>query len=80
LNRERRINILAGSPVCFIAASADFMSAIPSAWGHTGDEMSDESWAVLNSEVGGGGLRRALGMVVRMSRVHDLGLLELCFE
>ena len=70
-----------GSPVCFIMASGDFMSAIESAWGHTGDEMSDESWAVLNAGVvGGGELRRVLGMVVKMTRLHDLGLLELCFE
>jgi hypothetical protein len=40
--------------VCFIIASVDFATAIKSAWGHTGDEMSESSWAVLNSVVGGG--------------------------
>jgi hypothetical protein len=46
-----------------------------------GEEMSEESWAELNSVgVVGDELQRALGLVVKMTRLHDLGLLQLCFE
>lgn len=74
-----------GSPVCFVLASYDCARAIKSAWGHTGDEMSDESWSILNEEDGNGNgdgdeLRDALGLVVKMTRLEDLGLLQLCFE
>ena len=66
--------------MCFAMASVGFAEAAQSAWGHTGDEMSDSSWAVLNRVVVGGELRQTLGLVVTMTRLHDLGLLELCFE
>ncbi|KAJ7778538.1 hypothetical protein B0H16DRAFT_890130 [Mycena metata] len=80
LSREQEISGLC-STVCFILASYNYPAAIKSAWGHTADEMDDEAWTLLNS-VGDGnatsGVSVGLGMLVRMTRLHDLGLAQLC--
>jgi len=80
LEREQEISGLC-SAVCFILASYNYPAAIKSAWGHTADEMDDEAWGLLNS-VGEGnassGVSVGLGMLVRMTRLHDLGLAQLC--
>ncbi|KAJ7179584.1 hypothetical protein C8R46DRAFT_1074163 [Mycena filopes] len=50
-------------------------------WGHTADEMDDEAWTLLNSTGDGNatsGISVGLGMLVRMTRLHDLGLAQLC--
>ncbi|KAK2464123.1 hypothetical protein APHAL10511_003871 [Amanita phalloides] len=81
LQREQEISGLC-SPVCFVLASFDYPGAIKMAWGCTADEMDDETWTILNgpgksntcSELG-----TALGMLVKMTRLHDLGLGQLCF-
>ncbi|KAJ7260937.1 hypothetical protein B0H12DRAFT_364624 [Mycena haematopus] len=80
LEREREISGLC-SAVCFILASYNYPAAIKSAWGNTADEMDDDAWALLNS-VGAGNVSSSvsagLGMLVRMTRLHDLGLAQLC--
>lgn len=46
------------------------------------DEMDDLTWDLLNGPGEGaapGDIGRTLGMVVRMTRLHDLGLAQLCF-
>ncbi|KAJ6614668.1 hypothetical protein B0H10DRAFT_2221067 [Mycena sp. CBHHK59/15] len=80
LEHEQEISGLC-SPVCFILASFNYPAAIKSAWGHTAEEMDDESWALLNSPGEGNantGVSLGLGMLVRMTRLHDLGLAQLC--
>ncbi|KAJ6526598.1 hypothetical protein DFH09DRAFT_1187567 [Mycena vulgaris] len=80
LEREQEISGLC-STVCFILASYNYPAAIKSAWGHTADEMDDEAWALLNSSGEGHattGVSVGLGMLVRMTRLHDLGLAQLC--
>ena len=71
-----------GSPVCFILASFNFPNAIKSAWGRTADEMDDLSWDMLNTPefTTEGAVGQALGMLVKMTRLHDLGLAQLCFD
>jgi len=72
-----------GSPVCFIMASFNYPEAIKSTWGRMADEMDDESWELLNrpsrmsseSE-----MSRVLGLLVKMTRLHDIGLAQLCFD
>lgn len=67
--------------MCFILASYNYPAAIKSAWGHTADEMTDEAWTQLNSTGEGNaksGVSVGLGMLVRMTRLHDLGLAQLC--
>ncbi|KAJ6508607.1 hypothetical protein C8R45DRAFT_1089769 [Mycena sanguinolenta] len=69
------------STVCFILASYNYPAAIKSAWGHTADEMHDEAWTLLNSTGDGNaisGVSVGLGMLVRMTGLHDLGLAQLC--
>ena len=71
-----------GSPVCFILASFNYPGAIKSAWGRMEDEMDDLTWDLLNGPGEGaapGDIGRTLGMVVKMTRLHDLGLAQLCF-
>ncbi|KAJ6542712.1 hypothetical protein B0H19DRAFT_1222017 [Mycena capillaripes] len=80
LEREQEISGLC-SAVCFILASYNYPAAIKSAWGHTADEMSDEAWTLLNSAGSGNAsssVSVGLGMLVRMTRLHDLGLAQLC--
>lgn len=67
--------------MCFILASFNYPAAIKSAWGHTADEMDDTAWSLLNSSGesnASAGLSLSLGMLVRMTRLHDLGLGQLC--
>ena len=66
-----------GSPVCFGVASIEFPGAIKKAWGHTGDEMDERVWDMLDVEMSS---RRGLGLVVKMTRLDDLGLGQLCLD
>lgn len=78
---------LTGSPVCFIMASFNYPEAIKSAWGCMADDMDDESWERLNTPASAEGAATAtesetskvLGLLMRMTRLHDLGLAQLCF-
>ncbi|KAF8797673.1 hypothetical protein BYT27DRAFT_7237134 [Phlegmacium glaucopus] len=82
LLREQEISGLC-SPVCFILASFNYPGAIKSAWGRMEDEMDDLTWDLLNGPGEGaapGDTGRTLGMVVKMTRLHDLGLAQLCFD
>jgi len=47
------------------------------------DEMDDTSWELLNGpgvDSAQGDTCRTLGMLVKMTRLHDLGLAQLCFD
>ena len=69
-----------GSPVCFILASFNHPGAIKSTWGRTSDEISSETWDMLNAPAQSHGGVRALGLglLVKMTRLEDLGLDQLC--
>ena len=72
-----------GSPVCFVVASFNYPGAIKSAWGCMEDEMDDAAWDLLNvaeESSASNDVSRTLGMVVKMTRLHDLGLAQLCFD
>ncbi|KAF8875722.1 hypothetical protein CPB84DRAFT_1966704 [Gymnopilus junonius] len=82
LLQEQRISGLC-SPVCFIVASFNYPGAIKSTWGCMEDEMDDDAWDLLNMPeecASTNEVSRILGMVVKMTRLHDLGLAQLCFD
>ncbi len=61
----------------------NYPSAIKSAWGATADEMDESTWDLLNGPedaLTNTEESRALGMLVKMTRLHDLGLAQLCFD
>lgn len=66
-----------GSPVCFIVASINYPEAIRLIYGKMADEMEEVTWEFLNTK-GDGREDEGLSMVLRMTRLHDLGLAQLC--
>ncbi|KAG6865306.1 hypothetical protein C0991_003608 [Blastosporella zonata] len=70
---------LSGSPMCFIAASFSYPSAIKPAWGRMAEELDDHSWTILNGRPEDATGDAGLTMLMRMTRLHDLGLAQLCF-
>jgi hypothetical protein len=66
-----------GSPLCFIVASYNFPGAIRSTWGRMAEELDDATWTLLNGE-GVGQPDLGLSMLLKMTRLHDLGLAQLC--
>ncbi|OCH88509.1 hypothetical protein OBBRIDRAFT_795199 [Obba rivulosa] len=77
LLREQELSGLC-SPVCFILAAYNYPSAIKSTWGRVAEELDDETWRLLD----GPGTQQndiGLGMLVKMTRCHDLGLGQLLF-
>ena len=72
---------LPGSPVCFILASLTPAEVIKASWGRIANEIDQKPWDILNGPVRSGGntLSDALALLVRMTRLHDLGLAQLCF-
>ncbi|KAI0920448.1 hypothetical protein AcV5_010177 [Taiwanofungus camphoratus] len=77
LYREQELSGLC-SPVCFILAAYNYPGAICSTWGRLAEELNDETWDLLD----GPGRRQddvGLGMLLKMTRCHDLGLAQLFF-
>jgi hypothetical protein len=80
--------------MCFILASFSSPGAIKSTWGRTADEISDETWDLLDENLlathgRGADGRRArlddrrrdnlgLSALLKMTRLPDLGLGQLC--
>ncbi|KDQ54544.1 hypothetical protein JAAARDRAFT_182027 [Jaapia argillacea MUCL 33604] len=77
LPREQEISGLC-SPVCFMLASYNYQQAIHSTWGRMAEELDDKTWEYLHGS-GSGIEDMGLGMLLRMARLHDLGLGQLCF-
>ena len=64
--------------MCFILASYNYPGAIRSTWGRMAEELDDATWDLLD----GPGQRAndmGLGMLLKMTRCHDLGLGQLFF-
>ena len=72
-----RPSLPAGSPLCFILASFNYPGAIRSTWGRVAQELDDATWALLDGP-GGGQPDLGLSMLLKMTRLHDLGLAQLC--
>jgi hypothetical protein len=80
-----------GSLACFVLASFSEPAAIKLAWGRTADDMSDEAWTLLDANLwrsqGGYGNKKtvqgdvslSLSLLLKMTRLDDLGLGQLCF-
>lgn len=82
LYSQANVDIYLGSPVCFILAAFNYPGAIQSAWGRMGTEMDEDSWDLLTDPGDGAThseLSWGLGMLVKMTRLYDLGLAQLCF-
>ncbi|KAI0052444.1 hypothetical protein FA95DRAFT_1675139 [Auriscalpium vulgare] len=92
LLREQEISGLC-SPLCFILALGSSSPAsaptaidpvlVRASWGRMAEELDDAAWAHLDAALAvassgrtGGGL--GLGLLVAMTRLHDLGLAQLC--
>ncbi|KAI6143111.1 hypothetical protein BKA82DRAFT_4017843 [Pisolithus tinctorius] len=76
LAREQVISGLC-SPLCFIMASFNHPGAIKTTWGRVAEEMDDVTWELLN-EPGVGIGDEGLGLLLKMTRLDDLGLAQLC--
>lgn len=48
-------------------------------WGRMAEELSDETWAELNRPPASSRRDLGLGLLLKMTRCHDLGLQELFF-
>ncbi|EMD35166.1 hypothetical protein CERSUDRAFT_97088 [Gelatoporia subvermispora B] len=77
LLREQELSGLC-SPVCFILAAYNYPGAIRSTWGRVAEELDDETWRLLDAP-GAQQNDIGLGMLVKMTRCHDLGLGQLLF-
>ncbi|EJF59238.1 hypothetical protein DICSQDRAFT_109054 [Dichomitus squalens LYAD-421 SS1] len=77
LAREQELSGLC-SPVCFILASYNYPGAIRSTWGRMAEELDDATWDLLDGP-GQQANDMGLGMLLKMTRCHDLGLGQLFF-
>ncbi|CAL1697899.1 unnamed protein product [Somion occarium] len=78
LYREQSISGIC-SPMCFILAAFHYPAAISSTFGRMAEELSDETWALLDSPSSRPTNDMGLGMLLKMTRCHDLGLGQLLF-
>ncbi|TFY55449.1 hypothetical protein EVG20_g9314 [Dentipellis fragilis] len=75
--REQEISGLC-SPLCFILASFHCPGAIRSTWGRMAEELDDTTWKQLNTPGPKTQSDLGLSMLLKMTRLHDLGLAQLC--
>ncbi|KAH9887079.1 hypothetical protein C8Q73DRAFT_714618 [Cubamyces lactineus] len=79
LAREQELSGLC-SPVCFILAAYNYPGAIRSTWGRMAEELDDATWDLLDAPHGPNAVQDlGLGMLLKMTRCHDLGLGQLFF-
>ncbi|KAI0696404.1 hypothetical protein C8T65DRAFT_663849 [Cerioporus squamosus] len=79
LAREQELSGLC-SPVCFILAAYNYPGAIRSTWGRMAEELDDATWDLLDGPGQSAPVNdMGLGMLVKMTRCHDLGLGQLFF-
>ncbi|KAF9238325.1 hypothetical protein BU15DRAFT_47809 [Melanogaster broomeanus] len=76
LSREQEISGLC-SPLCFIMASFNYPAVIKTTWGRVAEEMDDFTWNLLNGPGVGTG-DQGLSLLMKMTRLPDLGLAQLC--
>ncbi|KAI0063345.1 hypothetical protein BV25DRAFT_419235 [Artomyces pyxidatus] len=73
---EQKISGLC-SPLCFIMASFSSPGTIRSTWGRMAEDLDDATWELLDG-AGAAESDHGLGMLLKMTRLHDLGLAQLC--
>ncbi|KAI0076476.1 hypothetical protein K474DRAFT_1645008 [Panus rudis PR-1116 ss-1] len=79
LSREQEISGLCSS-ICFILAAFNYPAAISSTFGRMAEDLTDDTWELLDAKSGNGGVNdMGLGMLLKMTRCHDLGLGQLFF-
>ncbi|CDO70416.1 hypothetical protein BN946_scf184999.g57 [Trametes cinnabarina] len=79
LAREQELSGLC-SPICFILASYNYPGAIRSTWGRMAEELDDATWDLLGAPHTPQPVQDlGLGMLLKMTRCHDLGLGQLFF-
>ncbi|KAI0830105.1 hypothetical protein BC628DRAFT_1356443 [Trametes gibbosa] len=76
LAREQELSGLC-SPVCFILAAYNYPGAIRSTWGRMAEELDDATWDLLGAAPRAND--QGLGMLLKMTRCHDLGLAQIFF-
>ncbi|KAI0299067.1 hypothetical protein B0F90DRAFT_1730547 [Multifurca ochricompacta] len=64
------------SPICFMLAAYRAPAAAKVAWGRMAEDLDDATWELLDIPEPAQGVR--LGMLLKMTRLHDLGLAQLC--
>ncbi|KAI0290199.1 hypothetical protein B0F90DRAFT_1787773, partial [Multifurca ochricompacta] len=65
------------SPICFMLAAYRAPAAAKVAWGRMAEDLDDATWELLDIPEPAQG-RRPAGMLLKMTRLHDLGLAQLC--
>lgn len=72
-----------GSSLCFFLVAHQFPAALRSMWGHMAEELADGTWKELQLDASavavGAEHDLGLGLLLRMTRRHDLGLRDLLF-
>lgn len=75
------------SPLCFMLAAYRVPAAAKAAWGCMAEDLDDTTWELLGDaepeppqsvKTGMGEAGVGLGMLLKMTRLHDLGLAQLC--
>jgi hypothetical protein len=69
--------------MCFILAALNQCdpATIKAAWGHTAEEIDEAAWTTISqmSRTVQSSAAHELIMILRMTRLSDLGLAQLCF-
>ncbi len=73
------------SPICYMLAAHRSPIAAKVAWGCMAEDLDDVTWGELdklehlkNTQVTPNEAGAGLGMLLKMTRLHDLGLAQLC--
>ncbi|KAI0089981.1 hypothetical protein BDY19DRAFT_888713 [Irpex rosettiformis] len=65
------------SALCYFLVAHNYPSAIRSTFGRRAEDISDEAWNELNGPGAGAEDKMGLGMLLKMTRCHDMGLEQL---
>jgi hypothetical protein len=75
-----------GSLICFVLTSLSNPDIISDTWGQTAEDISDETWDLLDANLleghytGPGKDTLGLSLLLKMTRLDDLGLEQLCLN
>ncbi|KAI0684059.1 hypothetical protein BC835DRAFT_1251213, partial [Cytidiella melzeri] len=67
------------SALCYLLVAHNYPGAIRSTFGRRAEDISDEAWDELNGPGAGANDKMGLGMLLKMTRCHDMGLQQLMF-
>ena len=69
--------LLPGSALCYFLVAHNYPGAIRSTFGRRAEDISDEVWDELDGPGAGAEDRMGFGMLLKMTRCHDMGLEQL---